>query len=107
MLLSTGATAPVTLVSNAHCCFAPSIWRRLLMQAFVCDVVRARTKLGIAIAARRPMMATTIMISTRVKPELRVRRMFFVFMFLLLFQRRELRDKRVDRALRFSFTDCL
>src|SRR2546429_8231681 len=39
------------------------------MQAFICDWVRARTKLGIAIAARRPIMATTIMISTSVKPD--------------------------------------
>ena len=55
---------------NDHCCLAPSICLRLLMQAFVCDCVRAFTKLGIAIAANRPMMATTIMISTRVKPDL-------------------------------------
>src|SRR5260370_8321954 len=39
------------------------------MQAFCCDVVRAFTKLGIAIAANNPIMATTIMISTRVKPD--------------------------------------
>ena len=38
------------------------------MQALVCEVVRARTKFGIAMAARRPMMATTIMISTSVNP---------------------------------------
>jgi len=38
------------------------------MQAFFCDCVR-RDEVGIAIAARRPMMATTIMISTSVKPD--------------------------------------
>ena len=38
------------------------------MQAFCCEVVRAFTKLGIAIAASKPIMATTIMISTRVNP---------------------------------------
>jgi hypothetical protein len=37
------------------------------MQAFRWDVVRARTELGIAIAARKAMIATTIMISTRVQ----------------------------------------
>src|SRR3954470_745340 len=66
----TGRAVWAALVSKAHCCFAPSNWRRLLMHAFVCEVVRARTKLGIAMAARRPMIATTIMISTRVKPHL-------------------------------------
>ena len=50
------------------------------MHAFCCEVVRAFTKLGIAIAAKRPIMATTIMISTRVKPALRE-----VFIFILLF----------------------
>jgi len=39
-----------------------------LMHAFACEVARALIKLGIAIAAKRPMMATTIMISTNVKP---------------------------------------
>ena len=34
-----------------------------------CERVRARMKLGTAMAASRPMMATTIMISTSVKPE--------------------------------------
>src|SRR6266508_1997961 len=65
-----GAALVACRVSNAHCCLALSIWRRLLMQAFCCAVVRALTKLGIAIAANRPMMATTIMISTSVKPDL-------------------------------------
>src|SRR2546428_1398038 len=69
--VATGMAFPFCLVSSAHCCFAPSIWRRLLMHAFICAVVRARTKLGMAIAANRPMMATTIMISTSVKPSLR------------------------------------
>src|SRR2546429_5615154 len=57
-------------VSNAHCCLALSICRRLLIHAFIWAVVRALTKLGIAIAANNPMMATTIMISTSVKPDL-------------------------------------
>ena len=56
------------LLSRAQFCFALSICLRLLIQAFVCDVERAWTKLGIAMAARRPIMATTIMISINVKP---------------------------------------
>ena len=55
---------------------APSICRKLLMQAFICAVVRAFTKLGIAIEANMPIMATTIMISTSVKPPWRA---VFVF----------------------------
>ena len=38
------------------------------MQVFVRAVVLACTKFGIAIAAKRPMIATTIIISTSVKP---------------------------------------
>ena len=41
---------------------------RLLIQALVCEVVRERTKLGMAIAANNPMIATTIIISTNVNP---------------------------------------
>src|SRR5213075_532087 len=70
MLADVTVAPDAALFSNAHCCTAPSIWRRLLMQAFCCEVVRALMKFGIAIAARRPMMATTIMISTSVKPDL-------------------------------------
>src|SRR6266576_482251 len=82
MLPSCPTAALVSLwpVSSAHCCVALSIWRRLLMQAFFCEVLRALTKLGIAIAARRPMMATTIMISTRVKPALREVLIFISFL---------------------------
>src|SRR6267154_276572 len=69
--------------SNANWLAAASIWRRLLMQAFCCEVARAFTKLGIAMAARRPMMATTIMISTSVKPALRTFLLvFIVFVFV-------------------------
>src|SRR6267143_1508488 len=45
--------------------------RRLLMMELSCAFSRAFTKLGIAIAASNPMMATTIIISTSVKPALR------------------------------------
>jgi len=55
------------LNSNAHCCLAESIWRRLLMHASLWLTVRALTKLGTARVANNPMIATTIMISTRVK----------------------------------------
>ena len=41
------------------------------MQAFFWETVLARTKLGTAITAAKPMMPTTIKISTIVKPDLR------------------------------------
>src|SRR5882672_7789853 len=66
--------------SSANWLAAASIWRRLLMQALACEVARAFTKFGIAIAANRPMMATTIMISTRVKPAFR----WVLFVFIML-----------------------
>src|SRR5271154_4647344 len=65
----------VCFVSSANWLAAASIWRRLLMQALACEVARAFTKFGIAMAARRPIMATTTMISTSVNPALR---MFFI-----------------------------
>src|SRR6185369_244220 len=75
------ASPSFLLSSSAHCWMALSIWRMLVTQAFDCEVLRALTKLGIAIAARRPMMATTIMISTRVKPSLREVLIFICFNF--------------------------
>src|SRR5271154_5825632 len=84
----------VFFCSNANWLAAASIWRRLLMQAFCCEVARAFTKLGIAIAANRPMMATTIMISTSVKPALRMFFIVFIFYFLS-FMRCEHHDRRV------------
>src|ERR1700761_2383464 len=69
-------------VSRAHSFTAAVIWRMLLTHAFCCEVARAFTKLGIAIAASKPIMATTIMISTSVKPALRD--CFILFMFLLV-----------------------
>ena len=72
--------SPVFLpLSKANSWAAASIWRRLLMQALACDVARAFTKLGMAMAAKRPIMATTIMISTKVKPALRRAFVFFIF----------------------------
>src|SRR6266404_7917893 len=50
------------------------------MQDLFCEVLRASMKLGIAIAANRPIMVTTIMISTRVNPPFRD-----VLMFILPF----------------------
>src|SRR5258706_16151425 len=75
--------AEVLCCSRANWLAAASIWRRLLMQALAWEVARAFTKFGIAIAARRPMMATTIMISTSVKPALR---MFFIVFILFFFR---------------------
>src|SRR6266480_756420 len=63
------------------------------MQAFFWAVVRALMKLGMAIAANRPIMATTIIISTSVKPLLRDVLVFiFLFYFVL---RREHSNKRI------------
>src|SRR5260370_2680196 len=95
-------------ISSAHSWAAPSIWRRLLMHALAWEVVRALTKLGIAIAARRPMMATTIMISTSVKPDLRVVLIFILMITSLAFQfaRRERGSRRVVRV-HSLFTNCL
>src|ERR1017187_2312800 len=70
--------------SSAHSLTAASIWRMLLMQALACEVARALTKLGMAIAAKRPIMATTIIISTNVKPALRRVLVFFIFIFLFV-----------------------
>ena len=77
------------------------------MQAFCCEVARALMKLGMAIAANRPMMATTIIISTRVKPALR--EVLFVFMFYSLVSFRGVNDATggFHLLLQSSFTDCL
>src|SRR6266702_863891 len=80
----------------------------LLMQAFDCEVLRALTKLGIAIAARRPMMATTIMISTSVKPPLRDVLIFICFSnFLRFCLRREHKQQAGYLSLRLVSTHCL
>src|SRR6267378_4059373 len=79
-----GTAAAARRVSNAHCCSAPSICLRLLMHAFCWEVVRALMKLGMAIAANSPIMATTIMISTNVNPDLRDD-LIFILSFLPFF----------------------
>lgn len=68
MLENEGVMSGAALFSSAHCCFAPSICFKLLIQVCVWVLVRARTQVGVAMVARRPTMATTIMISTRVNP---------------------------------------
>src|SRR5436190_10468 len=97
MSVLLGVADAFCLVSNAHSCLAPSIWRRLLMQAFVWDAVRAFTKLGTAIEARRPTMATTIMISTRVKPALRE-----IWHFITNFPLFDLRRERCNRRINYD-----
>src|SRR5437773_5569317 len=83
MSVNFTAAAESFLFSSAHCWIAPSTWRRLLMHAFFCEVVRALMKLGMAIAANRPIMATTIMISTNVKPDWRAALFFILTLFFL------------------------
>src|SRR5579883_889371 len=82
MLAMVGTTVWEALFSNAHVCLAPSICRRLLMQALDWALRRARTKFGMAMVANRPMMATTIMISTSVKPPVRDSLIFILCSFL-------------------------
>ena len=65
---STYVALEGSLRSIAYSCKAASISRRLLMQPFAWAGPRARAKFGIAIAQIKAMIATTIMISTRVNP---------------------------------------
>src|SRR6266849_2450193 len=61
--------APVVrLVSMAYWSTAESIMRRSFRIRLACERLRARRNEGTAIAASNAMIATTIMISTRVKP---------------------------------------
>src|SRR5882724_3778415 len=92
MSVKATVAAASFLFSSAHCWIAPSTWRRLLMHAFFCAVVRALMKLGMAIAASRPIMATTIIISTSVKPLLRD---VLIFIFVFLWLRREHSNKLI------------
>src|SRR3989338_4554188 len=73
------------LFSIAHCSLAASISRRLLIQALDRAALRAWMKFGTAIAANRPMIATTIMISTSVKPSMLLR----IFILVLLIYPKE------------------
>src|SRR5262249_17673686 len=65
---STSACVGVSVISflfsNCHCCLAESMYRRLLMHPFICAVVRALTKLGIAMAASKPRINSAIGIPT-------------------------------------------
>src|SRR5881394_269592 len=79
--VSAGVSVSTFLFSRAHVALAPWICFRLAMQAFFWLAVRAFTKFGIAIAAKRPIMATTIMISTSVKPAFRWV-LLFIYCFL-------------------------
>src|SRR5438477_1130452 len=60
----------VRLVSIAYWSTAPSIMRRSLRILVACERLRARRNPGTAIAASKAMIATTIIISTSVKPAL-------------------------------------
>ena len=55
------------------------------MTRLACERLRARRKPGTAMAASKAMIATTIMISTRVKPARRLLNLFnmlFAFLFV-------------------------
>ena len=60
------------LASMAYWSFALSTARSVSRLVVACERLRARRKLGTAMAARSAMIATTIMISTRVKPPRRL-----------------------------------
>src|SRR5207248_11288237 len=78
----TLTVAPVVrLVSIAYWSHAESIIRRSFRIRLACERLRARRNPGTAIAASNAMIATTIMISTRVKPP---RRLLMAFNMLLL-----------------------
>ncbi len=73
------------------------------------DSVRGRTQLGMAMAARKPIRATTIMISTKVKPS-RVEVLVFIPTISLSVARRELNNRRVNIitvSVPDSFINCL
>jgi hypothetical protein len=65
------------------CWQADSICLRVLMQVLACEVAREWMKLGRAIADKSPMIATTIIISTKVNPlESLIVIVRFVFIFI-------------------------
>ena len=45
-VIDDGGIGGLSWFSSAHCCTAPSIWRRLLMQAFFCDVRAGADEVG-------------------------------------------------------------
>src|SRR2546423_12052811 len=65
--MATGSPV-LRFVSIAYWSTAESIMRKSLRIRLAWERLRARKNPGTAIAARRAIMATTIMISTRVKP---------------------------------------
>src|SRR6202795_1321864 len=78
--------APVVrFVSIAYWSHAESIIRRSLRILVACERLRARRNPGTAIAANNAMIATTIIISTRVKPPRRLLSLFIIFGFSCLF----------------------
>src|SRR6185295_2717588 len=73
------------------------------MQALFCDVIRARRKLGTAMVASKPMMATTIMISTSVKPAGRCVLIFMSFLSYFCREPNRLADCLVHKV---SIANC-
>ena len=96
--------APVVrLVSIAYWSHAESIIRRSFRMRLACERLRARRNPGTAIAASNAMIATTIMISTRVKPPRRLLMAFNMLLLSLLFVGlTALRDILADRPLMSS-----
>src|SRR5437016_7729521 len=82
--------------------------RRLLKIELSWAASRAFTKFGIAIAANNPMMATTIMISTSVKPAVLFVLICMTNLSVVFFQTRGVNDAKGGLLLLFVlFTNCL
>src|SRR5437667_8879925 len=105
-MLPTASPVPF-LFSSAHWSFAPSMMRRLLKIELSWAFSRALTKFGIAIAANNPMMATTIMISTRVKPAVLFVLICMTNLSVMLFQTRGVNNAKGGLLLLLDlFTNC-
>src|SRR5437660_12589630 len=95
--------APVALVvSIAYWSTAASIKRRSFRIRLACARLRARRNPGTAIAANSAMIATTIMISTRVKPPRRLLILFNMLLLFPLFGLTAIRDTLAGVALQSS-----
>src|SRR6267154_2972215 len=82
--------------------------RRLLRIELSWAFSRAFTKFGIAIAANNPMMATTIMISTSVKPAVLFVLICMSYLFVVFFQTHGVNDAKGGLLLLLNmFTNCL
>src|SRR5438105_13210239 len=96
--------APVVrLVSIAYWSTAASIIRRSFKIRLACERLRARRNPGTAIAASNAMMATTIMISTRVKPLRCLLQVFNIVCYLVVCDGGASRENPQEHNFRAAF----